>query len=253
MQKDKQDIHLGGTARSTEDVQALHALGLQFAELAIPDRLSQGPDGYVEMKKHLGMYYLCHGPLEGDPNDTGGLVETYLPKVLACFPLMKQLEASLLTIHLWLDSRFIGEEVLSFKLDILREILDQAGKAGIIICLENLSESASDLQTAMHDLPELQLTLDLGHAQLLTEVNRSEGILKNYPDRIRHIHLHDNRGGYSHRDDLHLPVGQGIIDFEAAFRRLRKIRYDRTITLELTPLEIEQSLPHLKRLLAPDT
>jgi sugar phosphate isomerase/epimerase len=252
MQKNKRDIHLGGTARSPEDVQALHSLGLRFAELAIPDRISQGPDIYVEMKERLGMYYLCHGPLEGDPNDPKGLKEGYLPKVLASFPLMKKLQASVLTIHLWLDSRFVKKEILSFKLDILREVLDRAGQAGVVICLENLSESASHLQAVLEQLPDLKLKLDLGHAQLLTEVNRSDAILERYPDRIQHVHLHDNRGGYSHRDDLHLPLGQGIIDFAGAFSKLREIGYDRTITLELKPNEIKQSLPQVRRLLALD-
>jgi len=240
---------LGGTARSPEDVQALRALGLQFAELPLTDRFSHELDAYRELKDRLGLYYLCHGPREGDPNDTKGLKGTYLPKVLASFPLMKKLNASLLTIHLWLDSRFVKEEVLSFKLDILREILARAGQAGIVICLENLSESASHLQAALNQLPDLNLTLDLGHAQLLTDVNRSDEILEKYPDRIRHVHLHDNRGGYSHRDDLHLPIGDGVIDFEGAFRKLLEIGYDRSITLELKPPEIEKSLPHVRRLL----
>ena len=249
MQRQKKNIHLGGTARSPEDVQDLHSMGLQFAELAIPDRLSQGLDVYVELRERLGMYYLCHGPLEGDPNDIKGLQETYLPKVLASFPLMKKLEASLLTIHLWLDSRFVKEEALCFKVDILREILARAEQAGIVICLENLSESASHLRTALDQLPQLYLTLDLGHAQLLTEENRSDGILEQYPDRIRHVHLHDNRGGGSPKADLHLPIGEGVIDFKRVFSKLRGMGYDRTMTLELKPHEIEASLPRVRKLL----
>lgn len=249
MQRQKKNIHLGGTARSPEDVQALHALGLQFAEIPLPDRFSQGLDVYRELKDRLGMYYLCHGPLEGDPNDIKGLQENYLPKVLASFPLMKTLGASLLTIHLWLDARFVREEALSFKVDILREILTRAEQTGIVICLENLSESATHLQDALDQLPQLYLTLDLGHAQLLTDLNRSDEILEQYPDRIRHVHLHDNRGGHSPMDDLHLPIGEGVIDFEGIFRRLRDTGYDRTITLELKTPEIETSLPYVKKLL----
>ena len=249
----KNNIHLGGTARSPEDVQALHALGLQFAELPLTDRLSNELDVYRELKDRLGLYYLCHGPREGDPNDTKGLKETYLPKILASFPMMKGLEASLLTIHLWLDSRFVKEDVLSFKVGILREILARAEQAGIVICLENLSESASHLRTALDQLPQLYLTLDLGHAQLLTEVNRSDEILAQFPDRVRHVHLHDNRGGHSPKADLHLPIGEGVIDFKGVFSRLRAMGYDRTITLELKPPEIEASLPGVRKLLGLDS
>jgi sugar phosphate isomerase/epimerase len=250
--KNKHTVHLGGSARSPEDVLSLHALGLQFAELALPDRLNRGVDVYVEMRERLGIYYLCHGPLEGDPNDRAALKETYLPRVLAAFPLMERLGASLLTIHLWLDARFVREEVLAFKLEILREILERARLRGIVICLENLSESAAHLRAALDYLPDLCLTLDLGHAQLLTDINRSDEILEKYPRRIRHIHLHDNRGGHSHRDDLHLPVGHGIIDFDRTFKKLLRMGYDRTITLELKPPEIETSLPRVRKLLGWD-
>jgi sugar phosphate isomerase/epimerase len=253
MLHDTQNIDLGGSARSPEDVLALHDLGMQFAELAVPDRLSQGLDVFIEMKERLGMYYLCHGPLEGDPNDTRGLSEIYLPKILLAFSQMKQLQASLLTIHFWLDGRYVREEVLSEKLDILREIVARAGEAGVVVCLENLSESAAHLQAAMDALPGLQLTLDLGHAQLLTEVNRSDEILAQFPDRIGHVHLHDNRGGDSHRDDLHLPIGDGIIDFERPLRKLRELGYGRTLTLELKPHEIAASLPRVKAMLGMDT
>jgi len=249
MRQNKHNIHLGGTARSPEDVQALHTMGLQFAELPLTDRFSEGVDVYRELKDRLGMYYLCHGPREDDPNDTRALREEYLPKILDSFPLMKKLKASLLTIHLWLDSRFVQEEVLSFKVGILREILGRAEPAGIAICLENLSESASHLQIALDQLPELCLTLDLGHAQLLTEVNRSDEILAQFPDRVRHVHLHDNRGGHSPKADLHLPIGEGVIDFKGVFSKLRGMGYEGTITLELKPHEIETSLPHVRKLL----
>ncbi len=234
-------------------IDATRPLGLQFAELPLTDRFSHELDAYRELKDRLGMYYLCHGPREGDPNDTKGLKEVYVPKILATFPLMKRLEASLLTIHLWLDSRFVKEEVISFKVGILREILARAEQAGVVICLENLSESASHLQVALDPLPQLCLTLDLGHAQLLTEVNRSDEILAQYPDRIMHVHLHDNRGGHSPKADLHLPIGEGVIDFRGVFSRLRAMGYDRTITLELKPPEIEASLPHVRKLLGLDS
>ncbi|MBW2207424.1 MAG: hypothetical protein JRG79_10985, partial [Deltaproteobacteria bacterium] len=62
MRQNKHNIHLGGTARSPEDVQALHTMGLQFAELPLTDRFSEGVDVYRELKDRLGLYYLCHGP-----------------------------------------------------------------------------------------------------------------------------------------------------------------------------------------------
>ena len=98
-------------------------------------------------------------------------------------------------------------------------------------------------------LPSLNLTLDLGHAQLLWDQNTSFGFIEKFPDRIRHIHLHDNLGGDSNTDDLHLPVGKGAVDFEGIFRKLNQIGYDGTMTLELKPAEIKENLGSVKQLL----
>ncbi|MEE9611249.1 MAG: sugar phosphate isomerase/epimerase [Desulfatiglandales bacterium] len=252
MSNDTAEIHLGGTARSLEDVQRLHNLGLQFAEIPItdPGKFADQVKDYKGLRDKLGLYYLCHGPREGDPNDTRSLENEYLPKVLQILPLMTQLKMSLLTVHLWLDQRFVKQDVVSFKIGLLRKITDIATEAGITICLENLSEQASDMAAVFDELPSLYMTLDLGHAQLLTEGNRSYEFIRQCPERIKHIHLHDNRGGHSYRDDLHLPAGEGIVDFEKIFNRLEGIGYDRTITLELKPPEIKKCLGYVKKLLS---
>jgi sugar phosphate isomerase/epimerase len=245
-------IDLGGTARNPDDVITLHELGLQFAEIPIhrPSTFSTQIGAYQELKKRLGLYYLCHGPREGDPNDTEGLEKEYLPKVAGIFPLMAPLGMSLLTIHLWLDPHFVKEKTLQYKVGLLKRIVAMASEANITVGLENLSETPADMDFALREIPSLQLTLDLGHAQLLTEANRSEDFIDRFPGRIEHVHVHDNRGGRSHLDDLHLPPPQGIIDFERIFRRLREIPYAGTMTLELKPEEIRRCLPYVKGLLA---
>ncbi len=182
----------------------------------------------------------------------GSLEEVYLPKILEILPLMTALDMSLLTLHLWFDARFVKEEVITFKVGLLRHIIQKATDSGITVCLENLSETASHMvvQVPFTQLPLLNLTLDLGHAELLTEVNTSYGFIERYPERIKHVHLHDNRGGDSYQDDLHLLPGEGVVDFEKVFKRLRAMDYERTITLELTPSEIEKCLNQVKELLS---
>ena len=252
MTNDKNSIHLGGTARSPEDVKHLHNLGLQFAEIPItnPQRFSDLVNEYNDLKDQLGISYICHGPSEGDPNDMRGLEKQYLPKALEVLPLMTRLEMSLLTLHLWFDPRFVKGQVIRFKIGLLERIIKEATGRGILVCLENLSETASHLSIPFNNLPLLYLTLDLGHAQLVTGINRSYGFIEQYPERIKHIHLHDNRGGDSYLDDLHLIPGEGIVDFEKIFRKLKEMDYDRTITLELKPPEIEKCLGYVKELLS---
>jgi sugar phosphate isomerase/epimerase len=245
-------IHLGGTARRTEDVKRLHDLGLQFAEIPItdPQKFYNLLKAYKEIKERLAIYYLCHGPREGDPNDMRSLEEVYLPKILELLPLMTELDMSLLTLHLWFDPRFVKEEVLTFKTGLLGHIIEKAADFEITVCLENLSETASHMLAPFTDLPNLNLTLDVGHAQLLTELNTSYAFIERYPERIKHVHLHDNRGGDSYRDDLHLIPGEGIVDFEKIFQKLKAMEYDRTVTLELIPFEIAKCLRYVKELLS---
>jgi sugar phosphate isomerase/epimerase len=79
------------------------------------------------------------------------------------------------------------------------------------------------------------MTLDIGHGELLAPENTAYRFIATFPDRIRHIHIHDNRGGNSPNDDLHLPLGEGIINFPPILSALVHSGYDGTITLEVPP------------------
>ncbi|MCK8601206.1 sugar phosphate isomerase/epimerase family protein [Desulfoferrobacter suflitae] len=251
MAKEHGTIVLGGTARTPQEVLLLQRLGLQFAEISIEDaeQFAGHLDRYRTVMEETGLFFLCHGPREGDPSDTDTLEKVYFPKLCGVLGLMPQLRMKLLTMHLWMDPRFLSPEVIQYKIDFLARLLDVAGSSKVTICLENLSETAEHLAAVFTALPELRMTLDLGHAQLLTHENTSFAFLQNYPQRIRHMHLHDNRGGNSPDADLHLPVGHGIIDFPSIFAAVRNAAYCGTITLELRVDEIEQCLGCVRKLL----
>jgi len=247
----KLEIALGGTARNPEDILALHDLGLEFAEIPISNviKFKKNINEYLKVKEKTGLYYLCHGPREGNPNNVGSLKRDYLPHVLEILEIMPMLNMSLLTLHLWMDRRFVKANVIDFKIELLRKIIDKATENRILICLENLSENWQDLEVAFDKLPLLNLTLDVGHGQLLREENTSFNFIKRYPERIMHIHLHDNLGGNTPEDDLHLPPGKGIVDFKNIFKALGKSGYRGTATLELKPFEIKSCLGFVKKLL----
>ena len=121
----RNEIHLGGTARSPDDVVRIHELGLRFAEIPItnPEGLSDLKNDYQALRKKLGVYYLCHGPREGDPNDIRSLENIYLPKLMEILSLMPKLEMRLLTMHLWLDPRFVSPDVIAYKVGLLKRVL----------------------------------------------------------------------------------------------------------------------------------
>ncbi len=96
-------------------------------------------------------------------------------------------------------------------------------------------EIADDLEPAMNEVPDLGLTLDVGHANLNGSVNKSISIIEKLRRFIRHVHLHDNLGGQSQADDFHLPIGSSTIDFRAIMTSLLSAGYDGTLTLEVKP------------------
>jgi sugar phosphate isomerase/epimerase len=101
------------------------------------------------------------------------------------------------------------------------------------LMIENLPGSFNtvrQLAELLEPVPELGLHLDIGHANLLVDHNTTEDLLAAYGARLRHVHLHDNKGGSA---DLHLPLGAGTLETERYLRALQRSGYDGTITLEV--------------------
>lgn len=119
------------------------------------------------------------------------------------------------------------------NLQSLRELLPVARDCGVGLMLENIPgeyNSAGELAELLEPLPEVGLHLDIGHANLVLKGNTTENILAAFGSRLRHVHLHDNKGGQA---DLHLPLGTGTVDIAHNLRLLRAGGYDGTITLEV--------------------
>ncbi|MBV8844727.1 MAG: sugar phosphate isomerase/epimerase [Bryobacterales bacterium] len=125
-------------------------------------------------------------------------------------------------------SYFVQRNIVS-----ITELMEPARKCGVGLMIENLPgefNTAQQLGELLDPIPELGLHLDIGHANLLVPHNMTQPILNAYGDRVRHVHLHDNRGGSA---DLHLGLGCGNVDVRAAIRELKTCGYDGTITLEV--------------------
>jgi sugar phosphate isomerase/epimerase len=123
---------------------------------------------------------------------------------------------------------FIEQNIRTFQ-----ELLPDARRLGVGLMIENLPgeyNSAAQLGELLDALPELGLHLDIGHANLQAPFNTTDEILLAYGTRLRHVHLHDNRGGNA---DLHLPLGAGNVEVRRYVRALQRCGYDGTITLEV--------------------
>jgi sugar phosphate isomerase/epimerase len=138
--------------------------------------------------------------------------------------------------------------IIERNLQTIRELLPLAQKSGVGLMIENLPGSfntVKQLGELLDAVPELGLHLDIGHANLLVSYNTTDEILSAYGHRLKHVHLHDNKGGSS---DLHLPLGAGNIDTAHYVRSLKSAGYDGTITLEVFTTD-RQYLLHSREML----
>ena len=84
--------------------------------------------------------------------------------------------------------------------------------------------------TVFEKFPTLKMALDTGHAHLGGEgIDKILNFLRRFSSRIGHIHADDNFG----KEDNHLPIGTGTIDFPKIIKALKGIGYDEAITLEI--------------------
>ena len=80
------------------------------------------------------------------------------------------------------------------------------------------------------NVKNLLFHLDVGHAQVAgAGKNLTEDFLFHFKDRLAHVHFSDNKGN----NDDHLPIGVGVVDWEDAIMQLKKVGYDKAITLEI--------------------
>lgn len=115
----------------------------------------------------------------------------------------------------------------------LRDMLPTARDCGVGLMIENLPgrfNTVRQLAPILDALPDVGLHLDIGHCNLMIEPNSTDELLAAYGPRLRHVHLHDNKGGVN---DLHMPLGTGTLDFPHYIRSLKNSGYDGTITLEV--------------------
>jgi sugar phosphate isomerase/epimerase len=227
------------SAPVVEEIESIAALGLEFVDLTLepPQAASWRIDPYAirdALQKHnfpvVGhtAFYLPMGSAIED------LRKASVQELHRCLDAFHIVGASWMNVHpdrhAPMHSRqfFIEQNLRSFE-----ELMEHARQLGIGIMIENLPgdyNSAPQLGELLDRIPDLGLHLDIGHANLQVPFNTTQEILDAYGSRLRHVHLHDNKGGYA---DLHLPLGSGTVDVHSAIRALKRCGYDGTITLEV--------------------
>jgi len=134
----------------------------------------------------------------------------------------------------WYQPRSFQEEIIERIIESLQQIVIIARQYGITMMLENqpngFLHKPESLLPIFRNVENLLFHLDVGHAQVAGGMkNLTREFLKLFRNKLAHIHFSDNKG----KSDDHLPIGAGIVDWEDIIRQLKKIHYDKTITLEV--------------------
>jgi sugar phosphate isomerase/epimerase len=121
---------------------------------------------------------------------------------------------------------------------------------GLKIAIENTPEPYPFLMTNVEDFKrfynevneDIGIVLDIAHAHINRQI---EPFLTAFADKIIHMHAHDNNG----KNDQHLGIGCGSIDWKKVTALINKVNYSGIIVVESIE-HVEQSMFRLKELLA---
>jgi sugar phosphate isomerase/epimerase len=222
-----------------EEIRWMADLGLDFVDLTLeppaaaswnanPDKIRAELDRLnLDVVGHTAYYLPMSSPMEE-------VRKAAVVEFKRCLEVFSRVGAKWMNIHPAAYAPMHDRDyIIEQNLKSLLELQDCCNELGVGLMVENLPgdfNNVEQLDPLMSRVPGLGLHLDIGHCNLRTEVNTAPELIRRYPDRIAHVHIHDNKGGYA---DLHLPLGAGTMDWRGHIQLLKRSGYDGTITLEV--------------------
>lgn len=150
-------------------------------------------------------------------------------KIYKNIKVLKKLGVKKITIHPFLDEEQTRKENIQNNIFFLSKINEFCLRNRIELLIENITNSpfnkASNLAKLIDNIPNVGMTLDIGHANKTSKSELSK-FLKNFKSKIKHIHIHDNIGKFDHlffNDPNRL---------KRIFTKIKSINYNGTILLE---------------------
>ena len=145
---------------------------------------------------------------------------------------------SVMVIHPCIGYRFPG--VSQIGIDRYARLLEVAERHNVVIGFENLEgeEYLAAVMQAFRHSPACGFCLDTGHEQCH---NYGKDMMALYGDKLCLTHLNDNHGRWAPEDDsflwvwndMHLPPGDGIVDWNGVMDRIEASPYQGPLMCEL--------------------
>jgi sugar phosphate isomerase/epimerase len=154
--------------------------------------------------------------------------DKYYERFAACCRLAKAIKVVTLVV----PSSELGTP-FNEEIERLRKLVEIASLEGAVVGVKTqIGRMTQDPDTAVvlcDNVKGLRLTLDPSH--YITGPHQG-GNFEKVMKYVQHVHLRD-----STRENLHVRVGQGEIDYGKLIQQLTKVRYDRALSIQMPPLE----------------
>jgi sugar phosphate isomerase/epimerase len=229
-----------------DELETISRLGFDYLELTMDapqahyTTIRRIRDDLMRALNRSNMGLMCHLPTFVSTADlTEGLRQASLNEVLESLEVAAELRPMKVVLH---PSPIRGlavhvkDQARRYAQKSLEAIVKKADQLGLCVCLENMFPQSNslvdpeDFVEIFERFPRLKMTLDTGHAHIASKGSRKIlDFIERFPDRIFHVHANDNLG----KEDDHLPIGAGSIDFPEIVKALEDIGYDETVTLEV--------------------
>ncbi|MBW1766302.1 MAG: sugar phosphate isomerase/epimerase [Deltaproteobacteria bacterium] len=229
-----------------KELKEINELGFDYIELTMDspqahyEMINQQKDEFLRTLKGFNMGIICHLPTFVSTADlTSSLREASLTEVIESLDAavnLRPLKVVLHPSHIGGLGVLVMDQARKYAMRSLEAIVGKADNLGLVLCLENMFPrthslvNPEDFIGIFNNFPTLKMTLDTGHGHIDGKGGKKTlNFIERFADRICHIHASDNFG----KEDNHLPIGTGTIDFPKIIRALKGIGYNDTVTFEV--------------------
>jgi sugar phosphate isomerase/epimerase len=229
-----------------QEVEEIGGLGFDYLELTMDSPhahygvIREQKRALLKSLDRFGMGLVCHLPTFVSTADlTEAVREASIQETLLSLREASGLKPLKFVLHpsfIQGLGTMMMDRARRYATEALDRILKEAERLGVAVCVENLFPRShslvnpEDFDDLLDRFPGARLTLDTGHAHIGPGgAERIVAFIERFRGRIGHVHASDNLG----REDDHLPIGVGSIDFQKVVKGLKGIGYDDTITLEI--------------------
>lgn len=237
-----ENFRFGGQASSFEGTRYLADNGFDFVDLNLNEigKIRDEEKAMLKAADSGGLFFVAHAPDLRVDDDEG------MERITDAVRYSARFAPRTITIHPILAPFSNSPGAIERKIAAIGTLSELASSFGARIACENTAEEPEDMRALLEAWPEVVLTIDIGHGELLGERNKAFGFIDTWPDRIGHVHIHDNVGGNTYYDDLHLPLGEGRIDFAGILAGLGRLPQEITITFEMPRQKALEGLAWLR-------